>query len=164
MEVSRLNETTILLARVDPVLAELLRRITSSADPGDSEAARARLFSAPTEDPEEDGFSEDWQEYVQPELAKLFQSSLEIINGDLKKLRSDPMTGEGSLAIPSDHLESWIHGLNQARLVLTERYQLYEDDLERHPPLASDPRSVMLLQLHVYAHLQELFLRLAEGH
>lgn len=163
MEISRPNETTILLAGIDPLLADFLRRITPSADPGDNEAAQARIFSKPTQDPREERFAEDWQEYVEPELAKLFQSALEIIAGDLKKLRSDMGTGQATVSIPSDHLKSWVHGLNQARLVLTERHQLHEEDLERIPAAASDPRSMLLLQLHFYAELQFLFLRLLEG-
>ena len=162
MEISRLNQTTFLLGRIDPVLAELMRRIVPSADPGDSERAKARLFSSPTDEVEEEQFFEDWQELVQPELARLFQSSIEIVEGDLKRMRSNPATGEATMSIPSDHLEAWIHGLNQARLVLTERFQLHEDELDSEPPSASDPRSFMRLQLHMYASLQELFLRLLE--
>ena len=163
MEISRPNETTILLAGIDPMLADFLRRIPSSADPGDNAAARARIFSKPTQDPREDHLAEDWREFVEPELAKLFQSALEIIHGDLQKLRSDLGTGQAAVAIHSDHLESWVHGLNQARLVLTERHQLHEEDLDRAPSLAGDPRSTLLLQLHFYAELQFLFLRLLEG-
>lgn len=163
MEISRPNETSILLAGIDPLLADFLRRITRSADPGDNEAAQARIFSQPTHDPREERFAEDWQDYVEPELAKLFQSALEIIDGDLKKMRSEMGTGQAAVSIPSDHLESWIHGLNQARLVLTERHQLHEKDLERTRASASDPRSMLLLQLHFYAELQFLFLGLLEG-
>jgi hypothetical protein len=163
VEISRLNETTILIAQIDPVVAELLRRIISSADPGDNERARARIFSAPTEDPEEDDFAGDWREYVEPGLAKLFQSALEVIEGDLQKMRADPTTGEATLFIPSDHLEQWIHGLNQARLVLSERYKLNEDEIDPETLPASDPRAFLLLQLHLYAQLQLLFLRLMDG-
>lgn len=163
MEISRLNETTVLLERVDPILADFLRRITPSADPGDDEAAKARIFSAPTADPKEKRFSEDWQEYIEPELARLFQSALEVIDGDLKKLHADPKTGEAVLSIPRDHLESWIHGLNQARLVLSERHQLYDEDLDHEHALARDPHSMLVLQLHFYAELQHFFLRLLEG-
>lgn len=162
MEISRLNETTFLIGRIDPVLAELMRRIVPSADPGDDERARGRIFSAPTDDADEEPFFEDWQEFVQPELAKLFQSAIEVVEGDLKKMYCNAATGECTLSLPSDHLEAWIHGLNQARLVLTERFQLHEEDLDADPPTASDPRSFLRLQLHMYAYLQELFLRLLE--
>jgi hypothetical protein len=162
VEISRLNESTFLIGRIDPVLAELMRRIVTSADPGDNEQAQARVFSSPTEDAAEERFFEDWQEFVQPELAKLFQSSLEVVENDLKKMHTHPATGEATLSLPSDHLEAWIHGLNQARLVLTERFQLQEEDLDAEQPSSSDPRSFLRLQLHMYAYLQELFLRMLE--
>jgi hypothetical protein len=163
VEISRPDEKTILLAQINPVFAELLRQITSSADPTGSEAAQDRLFSPPIADLEEHQFQEDWQEYVEPELAKLFQSALQKIDADLGTLRVNAANGDATLTIPSEHLEAWIHGLNQARLVLTERHRLQEDDLDRPPPRSPDPRSFHLLQLHFYAELQLLFLRLLEG-
>jgi len=162
VEISRLNDTTILLARIDPFLADFLRQLNVCADPGDNEAARARLFSPPTEDPLETGLTEDWQDFVEPELAKLFQSALDVVAGDLKKMHLDTKTGEGTLSIPYEHLERWIHGLNQARLVMTERHQIREDELDREPSLAKEPRALLILQMHFYANLQHLFLRLLE--
>ena len=81
----------------------------------------------------------------------------------MKKLRVDAISGEGALTIANEHLEAWIHSLNQARLVLTERHNLQEEDLERTPPLAADPRSFLLAQLRFYADLQGVFLHVLEG-
>ena len=163
MEISRTEEKSILLSHIDPVFAELLRRVPASADPSGSEAAQRRIFSAPTEDSGEEQFASDWQEYVEPELAKLFQSALQVIAGDLKKLRVDAISGEGTMSVANDHLESWIHGLNQARLVLTERHKIQEEDLEQSPPLAADPRSFLFAQLRFYAELQGFFLHALEA-
>ena len=163
MEITRTEEKTILLTQIDPVFAELLRRVPGSANPTGSDAAKRRIFSSPTEDPEEKEFTHDWQEYIEPELARLFQTALEVVGGDLKKLRVDAISGEGSLTIANEHLEAWIHSLNQARLVLTERNKLQEEDLERTPPLAADPRSFLLAQLRFYADLQGVFLHVLEG-
>ncbi len=163
MEITLSEEKSVVLTQIDPVFSELLRRIPGSADPGNSEAARRRIYSSPTEDPEEDQLRDDWKEFIQPELARLFQSALQIVAGDLKKLRVDAMTGEATLSIANDHLECWIHGLNQARLVLTERHNLSEQDLEQSPPLAADPRSFLLTQLRFYAELQGVFLHVLEG-
>ena len=163
MEITRTEEKTILLTQIDPVFAELLRRVPGSANPTGSDAAKRRIFSKPTEDPEEEEFTHDWQEYIEPELARLFQTALEVVGGDLKKLRVDAISGEGSLTITNEHLEAWIHSLNQARLVLTERNKLQEEDLERTPPLAADPRSFLLAQLRFYADLQGVFLHVLEG-
>lgn len=158
MEISQTEEKSLLLARIDPFIAELLRRVPASADPSGSEDARARIFSSPTEDPAEDEFTEDWQQFVEPELAKLFQSALQVIQRDLKKLRIDSANGEGTLSVAYDHLESWIHGLNQARLVLSERHQFSEEEMEKPPLRAADPRFFILAQMRLYADLQGIFL------
>lgn len=163
MQITRPDEKTVRLSQLDALLTELLRRIPDSADPGDSAAARARLFSAPTHDEGEAELVEDWRCYIAPELEKLFQSAVEVIAGDLKKLRVEKMAGEAALSIPADHLESWIHGLNQARLALAAHHDFTEEDMEGGLPLGGDPRSLALLQVRFYGILQELFLRELEG-
>jgi hypothetical protein len=163
VQISRPDEETVLLSQLDQMLAELLRRVVRSADPSGSEAARNRLFSAPTEDTGEAEFAEDWRNYVEPELRQLFQSSLEVIEGDVKALRLNRKAGEATLVIPVNHLESWIHGLNQARLALTARHDFDEKDMDRVVPLIGDERSFALLQVRFYGILQELFLRELEN-
>lgn len=159
MQISRPDGKTVLLSRLDALLSELLRRIPQSADPGDNAAARARLFSQPTHDQREAELIEDWREYVEPELARIFLSALEVIEKDLGKLVIDHASGEGALSIAVSHLESWIHGLNQARLALTARYDLGEEEMDRSLPLDGDPRALALLQVRFYGIMQELFLR-----
>ena len=159
MQISRPDDQTVLLSQLDALLTELLRRIPQSADPGESAEARARLFSSPTHDAAEAELRKDWRNYVEPELEKLFQSTLEVIESDLKKMRVEKMAGDAALSIPVDHLEEWVHGLNQARLALSARHDFTEEDMERALPLGGDPRSFALLQVRFYGILQELFLR-----
>jgi hypothetical protein len=159
VQITRPDEKTVLLSRLDALLSELLRRIPKSADPGDNAAARARLFSQPTHDLGEKELLTDWREFVEPELARLFLSALEVIEGDLQKLRVDKMSGEATLSIAASHLENWIHGLNQARLALSARYEFSEQEMEHTLPLSGDPRAMALLQIRFYGILQELFLR-----
>jgi hypothetical protein len=159
VEISRPDENSILLSRIDPVLADLLRRISKNADPTGNEAATNRIFSTPSIDPEEEEFVEDWREYVEPGLAKLFQSALQVIDDDLKKMHANAKTGEASVSIPRDHFENWIHGLNQARLVLSERHGFGEKEMGRSLPLATDGRSFALLQLRFYDSLLDFFVR-----
>ena len=153
----------MLLTQLDQLLSELLRRVVRSADPTGSEAAHARLFSAPSLDAGEAEFVEDWRSYVEPELQHLFQSALEIIERDLKTLRMDHQLGEAKLTIPVGHLESWIHGLNQARLTLAARHDFREKEMDRALSFAGDERSYALLQMRFYGILQELFLRELES-
>ena len=158
MQITRPDETTVLLTQIDVLLAELLRRIPESGDPGDNAAARERFFSAPTHDSEDEEMLADWQEYVEPELARLFLSSREIIETDLKGLKVDPLSEEGTLSIPVGNLESWINGLNQARLAISARFEFTEEEMEDLLPLSAEPRAIALLQFHVYANLLHHFL------
>lgn len=164
MQFSRPDHETVVLSHLDPLLADLLRRAPFSADPGDNEKARERLFSAPSHDEAEADLLEDWQEYVAPELAKLFQSSIEVIEADLRKLQINAQDGSASLSIGFDRLESWVHGLNQARLALVARHEFTETEMEEFLPLTGDERPLALLQVRFYGILQELFLRELEGH
>jgi len=159
VHITRPDEKTVLLSRLDALLSELLRRIPQSADPGDNTAARARLFSQPTQDAKEAELIEDWRNYVEPELARLFLSSLEVIEKDLKKLHVDKKSGDATLSIAAGHLDRWVHGLNQARLALSARYEFSEEEMERTLPFTGDPRAFALLQIRFYGILQELFLR-----
>jgi hypothetical protein len=159
VQLTRPDEKSLLLSRLDPLLIDLLRRIAKSADPGDSTAARARLYSAPTHDQREAELIEDWRDYIEPELARLFLSAIGVIETDLQTLRLEKVGGEATLSIPLSHLENWIHGLNQARLALSARHDFSEEEMENILPLSGDPRAVALLQVRFYGILQELFLR-----
>ena len=159
MELTRVDPTTVQIGKLDALLVELLRRVSTAADPSGSEAARTRLFSAPTHDENEAELLEDWQDVVMPELETLFQSALDVVERDLKTLRVNQKNGEGQLRLPMDHLEKWIHALNQARLALAARHDFSEKDLDRIFPLTGDSRALALLQIRFYGLLQELFLR-----
>jgi hypothetical protein len=159
VQISRPDENSVLLSHLDALVSELLRRIPASADPTGSESARARLFSLPTQDEAEQELVEDWREYVEPELARLFLSTIEVIKRDLEQLHVDEMTGEAILSISKSDLESWIHGLNQARLALAARHAFTDEELEQKLPLTGDSRALALLQIGFYALLQDLFLR-----
>jgi hypothetical protein len=159
VQISRVDGQTLQISQLDPLLRELLQRIVASADPSGSAAAEQRLFSRPSDDPEESALIEDWREYVEPELRRIFQSDLEVIDGDLTTLREESPEGGSELTIPLSHLESWVHGLNQARLALSARHAFTEEDMDRILPLAGDPRSLALLQVRFYVILQEFFLQ-----
>jgi hypothetical protein len=159
VEITRLDNQTLRISQLDPLLRELLERIVSSADATGSEAAQERLFSKPADDAEEAGFVEDWREYVEPGLRQHFQSSLEVIAGDLSSMQPGEAEGESVLLISREHLERWIHGLNQARLALAARHSITEEDMDRILPLSGDPHALALLQIRFYGILQELFLQ-----
>ncbi|HEV7867689.1 MAG TPA: DUF2017 family protein [Chthoniobacteraceae bacterium] len=158
MTLNRIDENTIALEEVDPFCADLLEQIVPNADPGDDPAARNRIYSSPTHgaDPEAD---DEWKEYVEPELRILFRDALEVVRSDLENLSPPEPALVRHLHLPLDHLEAWIHALNQARLVLSTRFQFGEHEMERLVPTGANDRSLALLRVHLYGALQEYFLQ-----
>ena len=157
MEVIRQDEKTVGLRELDLFSCELLHQIPSSADPSGSEAATSRIYTSPTHGAEPE-FDEEWVEYVGPDLKHCFESSLETVQADLQSLKQSGEDDVYELAIPVTHLEAWIHGLNQARLVLAARYDFGESEMEKMP-LSGDIRALALYQIHFYGYLQERFLQ-----
>ena|SRR5438105_4723746 len=162
MEISR-TDKGLLLAGLDLFLVELLQQIPVSADPSDSDAARERLFSKPADEPET---NQEWKDYVEPELAELFESAMETVKRDLKRVRKDENSVEGEyrLRIPPRHYDAWLNALNQARLALAARHGFSEKDLD-HDRLTSlaTARDLSLFQIHFYGFLQECLVHEMNG-
>jgi hypothetical protein len=157
MRLTRPDRQTIFLTQLDPICVDLLERIVPSADPGDDTAAQARLFSTPTggREPEWD---RDWREFVEPDLRRLFQGALDLVQENLKELRPDTDPEHRLLRIPVKNLEAWIHALNQARLALAARHGFEEGDLEGRLEHGDQARALAAFQVHFYGLLQEWFL------
>ncbi len=167
------NQPQIVLEEIEPFFLELLRSLPGASDPGDHPAARARLFSAPMS-PSSDGdeFNEDWKNYVEPELAELFQSARDIVIGDLAQLPPpagqlpvgsfDPTALEPSrvaLHIPNRHAEAWLSVLNQARLSIAARWGLGEREMEAGWPMPPfNERDLDIFRLHFFDDMQQILL------
>jgi hypothetical protein len=158
MRIRRLDPETVELSRIDPFVAEMLRRIGPSTDPGGSTAAEERLFSSPSGGGQPE-FDEEWKSYVEPDLRELFRTAVERVEGDLAPLMSETVGFPASLRIPVAHLNDWINALNQARLSLAARYDVTEEDMEAEVPMEGDDRALTLLLIHFFGYLQECFLR-----
>ncbi len=116
---------------------ELLRNIASAADPVGCGDAERRLYQPPMDEPgeEEKTFLDDWEDFVTIEYRQQFVAAVAVVEGDLGGI--EPCTddcaagqeGEAelfSLRIPVAHAESWFSALNQARLVLANRFELFD--------------------------------------
>lgn len=159
MQISRSDDRTIALTQLNDVCCELLRQIASNAAPGENGPARARLFPRPTAGREPDA-DRDWHEYVEPDLRRLFQDALDVVEGDVKRIGPEGRRRGGyALSIPVQHLEAWIHALNQARLAIVARNDFSEKDMSGGVPAEGDARALALFQVHFYGFLQECFLR-----
>jgi hypothetical protein len=157
MEICRQGDV-IEISDLDPFLAELLRQIPASAQTDDSPEVRERIFSAPAKEKEICG---EWKTYVEPELRRLFQSSLETIATDLEQLNGKEKSVRNcTLRIPTPHAEAWLNGLNQARLAIAVRCNFTEGELgdQYRSPIGSR-RDLSLFQVNFYGFLQEFILR-----
>jgi hypothetical protein len=160
MRIERLNDRTVAIGPLDLMSREFLLQIRKSAEPGENSAARERLFPAPTSDKESE-LRQEWREFVEPELAQLFDSHLDVIEKDLKSMQGDATENSVHvLHVPVKHLDAWIHGLNQARLAIAARYNFTETDMESPIELEGDARELALFQVWFYGLLEECFLRI----
>jgi hypothetical protein len=159
MEIRQLNGQ-IEVSELDPFLAELLRQIPASGDPGGVPAAEQRLFSPPTTGKETEICAE-WKMYVEPELRRIFQTATETVASDLEQLNGNEKTfANRTLRIPSKHADAWLSALNQARLVIVAKNNFTDTELNDHfrSPIGSR-RDLSLFQVNFYGFLQEFILR-----
>lgn len=159
MKVTRIDEQTIAIGPLDLFSTELLHQIHLSANPGDNREARERLYPPPTHGDDKE-FEQDWKDYVEPGLADLFATSIEVIENDIAEFPpARPASDHHTLHLPVKNLEAWIHGLNQARLALAARHGFTEKDIDSPIPMDGDMKALALFQVHFYGWLQECFLR-----
>lgn len=160
MKVTRIDEQTLAIGPLDLFCTELLHQIHLCANPDGSPEVRARLYPSPSggRDAEMD---EEWSEYVEPDLADLFATSIEVIQKDIADFPpARPAADHHTLHLPIKNLEAWVHGLNQARLALAARYGFTEKEMDGPIPTDGDMNSLALFQVHFYGWLQECFLRM----
>ena len=150
------------LARLDLFFVELLRQIPVSADPGDSDAARERIYPVATTDPKA---NEDWRAYVHPELKEMFTSASQLVRDDLETFEELDDTNENwAFEIPAAHYDQWLNVLNQARLALAARFDFEEKEMSRSGPATIETvRDFSLFQVHFYGFLQECLLQYMNG-
>jgi Domain of unknown function (DUF2017) len=157
MEISRKGEA-LQIFDLDPFLAELLRQIPASTNSEGAPDAEARLFSRPSAEKE---ICAEWKNYVEPELRRLFRSSTQTVAEDLAQLNGNEKSLRNrGLTIPFEHADAWLNALNQARLVIAEKYKFSDEELNDHDrsPIGSR-RDLSLFQVNFYGFLQEFILR-----
>ena len=158
MRFYRDDSGTIVLIGLNSLCCGLLlaiRRAASLEDP----AAQKRLYSSPGVDQE---FEREWQQYVEPELRQMFRGALDVIDADLASIATESSEELRELRLPLQHLEAWIHGLNQARLALAAHHDFTEAELQADAPVTGDERAFALFQCEFYAMLMDTFLRVLD--
>src|SRR5213076_2730856 len=105
MEIRR-RKNQIEMSKLDPLLAELLRQIPTSANTEGAPAAEQRIFSPPANGKEAELCAE-WKMYVEPELRRLFQTATETVATDLEQLNGNEKSfANRTLRIPAKHADA----------------------------------------------------------
>ncbi|MEM7386401.1 MAG: DUF2017 family protein [Verrucomicrobiota bacterium] len=174
MESHCLENGDLLVSRTIHVLLCMLRE-TCSEEKLSSKSLR-RLYPDPVKgmdgDENAESIRSDWKEFIEPDLQLENRTALETVMTDLEAVQRfevEPEDGEEdedglyAIQIPPDHLEAWANTLTQARVILTEEYQLAEGislaDLE-----PAVERMLASQQCEIYAYLLELIVeRLTES-
>ena len=159
MNIERDENGGFVFSDMEPPIAEMFLSIPSAVDPDGNSAAAARLFPDPAAG-KEPKISQEWAEYVAPELREGFENAATTVEADLGSLIAD-----GGLTIPLDHVDAWLNALNQARLVLAARFEVTEEDMNNQEPLdLQNERAMAISQIHVFGLLQECLIQgLGEG-
>ncbi len=164
------------ISDLDEEHIELIRQAAEDASIGDSPEGRARLFPRPVSEKDElrEGeFLEDWTEFVTDDLETQFASDVGVILDDLDNAVPQRSTKENAeprlrLDVPLDHAGAWFSALNQARLMLDQKYKLHPDgDGEFVPVLKEEEdsgidmheRLEVFMRYEFYAALQEWLVR-----
>lgn len=159
MKILRPQPDRIQLAEMDPFLVSLLQQLPEKLQ-SDEPQVKARLFPNPYHDNEE--LASDWEEHVTPSLAEHFQSASEIVFKDLQCIRLEK-AGHYSLNIPGDHLNAWIHTLNQTRITLNAIHDFSEDEMELRKLPEEANRCMDLYLINFYGAILSAFVSIAQG-
>ncbi|MDA0813149.1 MAG: DUF2017 family protein [Verrucomicrobia bacterium] len=120
--------TQLMIGGLGETELEMLRGVRDAADPTACPEAERRLFPAPIADADEHDFDTiaDWKEFVVPDLRTRFDDALDQLESDVadaRQVRKLPMK-RFVVKLRVEHVELWYSALNQARLVLQEKYKL----------------------------------------
>ena len=134
MTVRRIKGRGLIFRDVPLAHYRLLQQIGVHADPAGSRAADERLYQDAAHDPDDPGADDinaDWREYTLPDFREQFSRQIDTVQADLAAAREKPGTSEGpfhDVTVPLDHVDAWYGALNQARLVMQERYRFPEKE------------------------------------
>ena len=156
-----------LFTGIHPLLVELLRAV--AVDPWERcPEGSERLLPSPGED---EDLRLDWEDHVQPELRRHFETERSMVAADLERMtepmEQDEKVGEekgASLEIPLGHADAWLTTLNALRLALVGEHRFTEADLSHESfPDLSDARGIALMHVNFYAFIQECLVRCLDG-
>jgi hypothetical protein len=99
-------------------------------------------------------FSQDWKEYIVPELETLFLSCHQQVLEDLESFKQNPSHAHGhKLTIVLDHRDAWLRMLSLIRLLITSPCHM-EPKINTQDTLSVTERKT-LLQMEIFAFIQQ---------
>jgi hypothetical protein len=163
MNIRRIAEMGLHIEEADEQHLQMLRQLPLHADASGNPLAEQRLFPGLIASPDtSDDFeaNRDWDEMVGSELRKRFAMDMETVAGDVEKAYA---SGENhwDLIIRFDHVLAWFSALNQARIVMHERYQFPDsDDAEAMADFVATPHGKLLRTERFFTFLQTALIQL----
>ena len=149
----------------------MLRQIPLHADSSGCTTGEQRLKLKPIDEPlndADDEANDDWREHTLPELHEEFARQLEVVTTDLATHVQQPSEGEEKLfsfRLPMSHVDAWYGALNQARLMMQERYHFPKIETEANI-MAMMNDQVMIgpyLIANFYTEMQSMLLEVMDG-
>ncbi len=161
---------------LDEIHLDLIRRAAEDASIADSPEGRARLFPSPVpkeNELREGEFLEDWNDFVTDDLETQFAGDVGTILSDLdtavpQRSTKDVPGRRLRLDVPLEHAPAWFSALNQARLMLDQKYKLHPGGEGGFVPVLPDDedsgidlqeRLEVYMRYEFYAALQEWLVR-----
>mgnify|MGYP001797516800 FL=1 len=127
---------------------------------------------------------EDWNEFVQPEIASSFKEARDLVEKDLEQAETismedffspdqfetlkDTLPELRRVVIPNEHPEAWYSTLRQARLLMNEEYDLASSEermmlrLEQQENIDQD-RLLIFAQYELYSAIQGMLVENVMG-
>jgi hypothetical protein len=159
-------ELGLCFSQVQSDYFQLLQQIPVHGDSSGFSSGEHRLRPSPIADPandEDEEINADWREHVLPDMIEEFARQLDVVSEDLKTAKRFQDRGgeeEYAFVIPKDHIDRWYGALNQARLVMQERYRFPEEDTsEAIEALMNTDRFGPYLISRFYTEIQGVLLR-----
>jgi hypothetical protein len=142
----------------------MLSKLEEATDPDGCSGAGKRLYPSPLGRPAmddgEDEIVTDWEGLVHPDLESQFKSSVGVVLADMQEIKARKRNGEMEyhLIVPKKHADDWCSALNQARLVLHERFGL-PDEEDVFDPEGGHEQWLAMVQSEIYGAIMEFLVR-----
>lgn len=164
-KITRMSDGSVRLSDLAPWFVGVLLELPDLLNSNQPEEVSRRLYPEPSDDDEQ---RKDWEKYVRPELFALVSSAREIVIKDIGTMGPDEEAGGlalWELHIPTQHVQAWISALNVARLTLSEKFKVHEDDMVEPDDEDLDPEAdewsekrFAIARIHLLGYLQQMLI------